>query len=322
MNTEIGTNVEKASEILRSGGLVGIPTETVYGLAGNALNTEAVYSIFRVKQRPLGNPLILHLHDFSQLQSYVTAIPDAALRLMKKFSPGPLTYLLPKSGKVSDLITAGSEFVAVRFPDHPLTLALLKNIDFPVVAPSANKYTHVSPTLAEHVKKELDGEIAYVLDGGPCKKGIESTVIGFENDKVVIYRPGIVTEQQLSAEGFEVVSLEKKSGPVHSPGLSALHYSPRTPLFICKNLNDAIEKNAGKKIAIIAFSEVMKSIPVDHQFILSESKNPEEAASKLYAALHLMDEQDNDIILTEFLPDEGVGKAVNDRLKRAGKLFD
>lgn len=317
MKTEIGTDTEKAAAILSAGKLVAIPTETVYGLAGNALNEEAVHLIFRIKNRPLGNPLIIHLHDADQLNKLVTQIPEAAKKLMQLFSPGPLTYLLPKSALVPDVITAGSPLVAVRFPEHPLTRELLKRLPYPLAAPSANKYTTVSPTQVSHVYKQFKDEIDYILDGGDCKKGIESTVIGFEGNDILIYRHGIVTEEQLTSAGFKVRYADRTTGPVHSPGQAALHYSPKTPLTICGDLEKEALKHKDENIAVIAFSKMIYGIPSDRQFVLSEKANPEEAASRLYTALHLMDELNAKIILTELLPETGVGKAVNDRLKRA-----
>jgi L-threonylcarbamoyladenylate synthase len=319
MNTLTGTDLKKAATILRSGGLVAIPTETVYGLAGNALDEKAVLSIFKVKNRPLGNPLIIHLHDQGQLVNYVSEIPQVASELMKVFSPGPLTYLLKKTPQISDLITAGSPYVAIRFPAHPLTQSLLQKIDFPLAAPSANKYTMVSPTMPEHVFKQFRNEIPYILDGGSCKKGIESTVVGFENDEVIIYRNGMISEEKLIQQGFTVRYAEKSNGPVHSPGLSALHYSPRTPLLICNDLKKSISRYQARKIAVISFSDRFDSVPTERQFILSESGDAEEAAGKLYAALHLMDESGAELILIELVPATGIGKAINDRILRAGK---
>ena len=317
METIVGKDIKVAAEWIRKGEVVAIPTETVYGLAGNALNDDAVHSIFRVKNRPLGNPLILHLYDRGQLNNFVKYIPTIAYDLMDQFAPGPLTFLLPKKESVSDLITSGSPLVAIRFPDHKMTRMLLKELDLPIAAPSANKYTAVSPTLASHVLQQLGGEIPYILDGGPCKRGIESTVIGFENDTIVIYRPGTITEEQFIKSGYKVRHKSSGSGQMHSPGMAAHHYSPRTKLLLVVDPESAVKNFSPEKTGVISFSKPVTGIPFHHQFILSEKGNLEEAASRLYAALHLMDEMNLDVIVAQIVPDSEIGKAINDRLRRA-----
>lgn len=317
MKTTIGVDIELAASIITGGGLVAIPTETVYGLAGNAFDQEALHSIFRVKGRPLGNPLIIHLADSSQLNQYVSFIPKAAVKLIARFSPGPLTYLLPKKDVISDLVTAGSDKVAVRFPNHPLTKALLRKLNLPLAAPSANKFTALSPTLPEHVLDQLGGEIPYILDGGPCEKGIESTVIGFEDDEVIIYRPGSITIDQLKAEGVNVSYLKKTAAHLQSPGMLPFHYAPKTKLILTDQPEAEVNRFANGKIGVLVFSKPIQGVPIDQQFALSEQGDIEEAASKLYAALHIMDKMNFDVLIAARFPESGLGISINDRLQRA-----
>ena len=186
--TEIGIDLARAKQLLEEGELVAIPTETVYGLAGNGLNSKAIAKIYAVKNRPQFNPLILHVANLSQLEEWVESIPDACGLLMKAFSPGPITYLLPKSSTVPDLVTAGSNKVAIRIPSHPLTLQLLNSLNFPIAAPSANPSGYVSPVTSKHVIDGLNGLIPYIIDGGSSTIGLESTIVGFELNKVIVHR--------------------------------------------------------------------------------------------------------------------------------------
>ena len=185
-----GTDVERAKQLLCSGNLVVIPTETVYGLAGNALNPRAVAAIYEVKNRPSFNPLIIHTDRLEKVTEYVASVPRVAQELAQAFWPGPLTLLLPKTDKLPDIVTAGSDRVAVRIPKHPLALALLSELDFPLAAPSANPFGYISPTTVAHVEEQLGDKIAYILDGGSCSVGIESTIVGVEDNKLEVYRRG------------------------------------------------------------------------------------------------------------------------------------
>jgi L-threonylcarbamoyladenylate synthase len=229
-----GTELNVAKEFLIKGELVAIPTETVYGLAGNALNEKAVLSIFEVKNRPAFDPLIIHTDSIDKVKEYVSVFPEKAQRLAEQFWPGPLTLLLPKKQIIPDLVTSGLDTVAVRIPKHPLLLELLAELSFPLAAPSANPFGYISPTNAEHVNQQLGDKIPYILDGGECEVGIESTIIGFEADDTVVYRLG----------GLAVEDIEKLVGPVmlmpHStsdpkaPGMLKSHYAPRKPLYLQK----------------------------------------------------------------------------------------
>lgn len=229
---QIGQEIGRAKAFLEAGNVVGIPTETVYGLAGNALNSDAVLKIFRVKNRPQFDPLIVHTDSLAKVETFVTAIPEPARQLADACWPGPLTLLLPKRDAIPDLVTAGLPTVAVRVPNHPLTLALLRSLAFPLAAPSANPFGYISPTTAAHVADQLGDRVPYILDGGPADVGLESTIIGFENGQTIVFRLG----------GLALELIERLIGPVsvrtHStsnpkaPGMLSSHYAPRKPLIL------------------------------------------------------------------------------------------
>ena len=320
MQTIIGTSTEEAAKWLLEDELVAIPTETVYGLAGNALHEEAVLKIFKAKNRPFFNPLILHISNQNALTSFVQDIPDEAMMILNKFSPGPVTLLLNKRKIVPDLVTAGHPKVAVRIPQHAVTLNLLQIIDFPLAAPSANRFGYVSPTTAAHVLEGLQGCIPYILDGGPCSVGIESTIIDFEDNEVIIRRKG-----GISAEAIEKVLGKKVINRTHAsehpvaPGQLKSHYATQTPLFTGSN-EEIIGKNQSAKIALIEFGNPC-TIDVFKRFNLSPSANTDEAARNLFSMMRQADECGADIIVAILLPEEGLGTAVNDRLKRAGHPY-
>jgi len=315
---EIGKDIFKAKSILEQGNLVGIPTETVYGLAGNALDPDAVTKIFSVKNRPSFDPLILHTFDLDSVQNFTLGIPGKLMRLAKEFWPGPLTLLLPKKRIVPDLVTSGLDQVAVRIPDHPLTLELLSIIDFPLAAPSANPFGYISPTKASHVNDQLGDKIPYILDGGNCNVGLESTIVGLEGDQVMIYRLG----------GLDVRAIEKLAGKVRvmahsssnpkSPGMLKSHYSPQKP-FILGDLDELIKDYSTKGIsfAVLSFFRKFPDIPASFQIQLSPHKDMSEAAKRLFESMRTLDSLDVSVILAELLPEEGLGRAINDRLKRA-----
>ena len=239
MKTEIGTDLKKAIELLQAGELVTIPTETVYGLAANGTNELAVHKIFEVKGRPKTNPLILHFPNSDAILPYVQDFPEELQKLAKSFWPGPLTLLLKKSELVSNLITAGHDRVAVRVPVHPVTLELLEQLPFPLAAPSANSYGKISPTKAEHVFNQLNGKIPYILDGGPCIKGLESTIIGLENNVMIIYRLGSISIEQIEQIiGYKpIIRLSSEEAPLTS-GMVKYHYAPSTPLYFIESINE------------------------------------------------------------------------------------
>lgn len=197
MNTTIGKDITTAKNLLNQGELVAIPTETVYGLAANALNEDAVLKIFKAKNRPQFNPLIIHLPFWKDVVQYVNYIPQAAKLLAMHFSPGPITFLLPRKNNIPDMVTAGSDKVAIRIPAHPLTMQLLKQLNYPLAAPSANPFGYVSPTNAMHVYDGLNGKINYILDGGECTVGLESTIVDFDKENVIIRRNGGISKEEI-----------------------------------------------------------------------------------------------------------------------------
>ncbi len=313
MNTTTGYDLTKAAELLKAGELVAIPTETVYGLAANALDPDAVLKIFEAKKRPGFDPLIVHAGSFDAIRDFVGTIPPAAHRLGEFFWPGPLTVLLPKKPVIPDLVTSGLDTVAVRIPSHPLTTKLLELLDFPLAAPSANLFGHVSPTRAAHVKDQLDGKVAYILDGGDCGVGLESTIVGFpENELPTIYRlGGIPVEEIEEVIGKVSVRPHSSSNPL-APGMLKSHYAPRKPLFIRNDIQDFPE-NA----SYLRFSDYLPGIPENRQLVLSREKDLRVAARNLFAALRVLDSNASSSIIAELLPDQGLGRAVNDRLRRA-----
>lgn len=309
--------IDRATELLRQGELVVIPTETVYGLAANAYNDKAVQAIFETKGRPSNNPLIVHIKSIHDLEQIAQNIPSIAKELAAHFWPGPLTLILDKQPSISEIISAGYDTVAVRVPNHPLTLALLNRLDFPLVAPSANRSNHISPTKPEHVRNSLGAKTPYILDGGSCKKGLESTIVGFHGEDVVLYRQGAIAQDVL--ENFLGKTLKNKAettAQTQSPGSSKKHYSPKTPLVLLDRA-DHIQETAYKNIAYLVFQhtgELKTSHPI---FELSKSGSLEEAAANLYAVLYQIDQLQIDLIVAVRMPDSGLGKSINDRLVRA-----
>jgi len=313
---EIGKDISKAASLLKQGKLVAIPTETVYGLAANALDVEAATKIFVAKNRPYFDPLIVHVQSGDAVREYAERIPDKAIELVKRFWPGPLTVLLPKKNIIPDLVTAGLDRVGLRCPDHPMTLELLRSISFPLAAPSANPFGYVSPTTPLHVNDQLGNEIEYILDGGECKVGIESTIAGFEEDGPVIYRlGGLRVEDIESVTGRVQVNTTSVSNP-QAPGQLQSHYAPRKQVLI-GDIQQLISKNRSKSIGVLSFKKLNLPAGVKKEIVLSPSGNLNEAAQKLFSALRELDKSDIEIILTELVPDTALGRAINDRLRRA-----
>lgn len=311
----IGKDIKKAKELLEQGELVAIPTETVYGLAGNALNVAAVTKIFQVKERPQFDPLIVHVPDLAHAGRYVDTIPEPARILAERFWPGPLTLLLKRKSIVPDLVTAGLDTVGMRCPNHELTRSLLYELDFPLAAPSANPFGYVSPTRPAHVNDQLGGKIQYILDGGSCDVGIESTIIGFEDDNqlAVIYRMGGLTQEKIeSIIGKVDVQLNTASNP-RSPGQLKSHYAPRKKV-VLGAIETLQEQYAGHPYGILSFQ---KNYHTRYQSILSAGGDLEEAAQHLFDALRSFDTMPVELVLAELVPDHGLGRAINDRLKRA-----
>ena len=312
----IGTDISYAVQLLQQEQLVAIPTETVYGLAGNAFSEKAVSEIFAVKNRPSFDPLIIHTSAWERVGQWVEEIPEKARLLAANFMPGPLTLLLKRKDLIPDIVTAGSPLVAVRIPRHPLCLELLEKIDFPVAAPSANPFGYISPTTAQHVADQLGDRIHYILDGGSCTVGLESTIVGFPEGEPTVFRKG----------GIAVESIENLIGPVrvraHStsnpqaPGMLKSHYAPRVPLQL-GNLEELLQKHASLRLGLISFQKDYPEVPKAFRIVLSPSGDFTEAARRLFASLRYLDQQPLDMILAEPVPEEGLGRAINDRLRRA-----
>lgn len=321
MSAQIGKDIGLAAEKLRAGELVAIPTETVYGLAANALNEVAVVKIYQVKNRPQFNPLILHVANTEQLRKLGLELPEAARELAARFSPGPLTYVIPTSPKIPDIVTAGTQAVAIRIPNHPMTLELLQQLEFPLAAPSANPSGYVSPTSALHVAGQLGDQIGYILDGGDCNVGLESTIISFLEEKPRLLRYGGIPLESIEAViGPVELPLEGFSDNPVAPGMLARHYATRHPLQLGKAaelVQAALETIPASRVASITLETEIPGIPATNQFVLSPQGNLEEAARRLFGALRLADEMDIDLIIADLFPEIGLGRAINDRLKRA-----
>lgn len=316
--TYLGKDVEIAARYLRAGELVALPTETVYGLAANALDPAAVAQIFDVKNRPHFDPLIVHVAAVELVERYAATFPAPARALAGHFWPGPLTLVLPRRPVVPDLVTSGLPTVGLRMPAHPLALTLLRSLPFPLAAPSANPFGYISPTTAQHVYDQLQGRLPYILDGGPCPVGVESTIVGFdESGRAVIYRlGGLAIEEIESVVGAPVaVQLNESSNPA-APGMLASHYAPRKPLFL-DDLEVRLPRFAGRRIGVLSFRR-RSDLPAGVvQAVLSESGDLSEAAQRLFAALRALDAAEVDLILAESVPETGLGRAINDRLRRA-----
>lgn len=315
----ITTDLNKAKEILLQNELIALPTETVYGLAGNAYNETAIKKIFELKKRPFFNPLIVHLKSASCITDVALEIPEIALILAQTFWPGPLTLVLKKQPHISDLVTAGKDTVAIRVPNHPLALALLDTLDFPLVAPSANPFGSISPTNAEHVYNYFGEELKVILDGGECEKGLESTIIGFENNQPVLYRLGSIALEEIEKIiGKLGVTTHSETSP-NAPGMLSRHYAPKTETYLTNNITELVKCFEGKKIGLLLFKNHFQNKSIVHQEILSKSGDLNEASKNLYAAMHRLDQNNLDLIIAERLPDRGLGKTINDKLVRATK---
>lgn len=317
--TLVSGDITLAVQILKQEDVVAIPTETVYGLAGNIFSEKAIKKIFALKQRPFFNPLIVHLGGADQLPNVVESLPDKAKLLAEKFWPGPLTLILKKKPEVPDLVTSGKDTVAVRVPNHPVTLELLSKLDFPLAAPSANPFGSISPTESSHVANYFKDKLSMVLEGGPCERGIESTIVGFEDGNPVLYRLGSITIEDISSLIGEIEVKNKKEAAPDAPGMLSRHYAPQTKTCLAEDVSKFIMAFPDKRIGVVLFQKAIEAPNIKAQIILSRQGNLEEAASKLYATLHKMDEQELDMIVAERFPDEGMGKAINDRLLRATK---
>ncbi len=314
--TKIGKDIALAKQLLETSQLVAIPTETVYGLAANGLNPEAVARIFEAKNRPNFNPLILHVADVAHAKALTREFPAKAQQLAEVFWPGPLTIVLPRHGSVPDIVTGGLDTVAIRIPAHSLTLELLRSINFPLAAPSANPSGYISPTQALHVAEQLGEKVAYILDGGPAAVGVESTIVMVKGDKVYLLRLGGVSEETLrTVVGDIIVTTDAQDKPL-APGMMLNHYAPGKPVLL-GNLRELQAKHFKENIGVLAYMEPLAEVPEEQQRILAPSGDLAEAAANVFAYLRELDKLDIDLIIAEPVPDTGIGRAVNDRLRRA-----
>jgi L-threonylcarbamoyladenylate synthase len=312
----IGTDISLAIKLLKEGKPIGIPTETVYGLAANAFDEIAISSIFTIKQRPKFDPLIVHTYSLDALTDFVEHFPSPLAKLAQKFMPGPLTLLLEKKDVISDLVTAGSSLVAVRIPAHEMALQLLKHLDFPLAAPSANPFGYISPTNAQHVADQLGDKIDYILDGGQCNIGLESTILGLENDTITVYRKGGLSIEKIkSVVGNKIEIKQHSTSNPAAPGMLLTHYAPKTKVVIAQPGEYAIKY--GNNIGVISFSKAQEYVDIKNQIILSSSNNYSEAARNLFSGMRHLDALNLDTIVVYLLPDEDLGMAINDKLNRA-----
>ena len=320
-------HITQAANKLIENEVVAFPTETVYGLGANAFSDEAVRKIFEAKGRPSDNPLIVHIASQEQLYEFVEDIPEYALPLIKEFWPGPLTLVLRKKGdQLSSLVTAGLDTVAVRMPDHPIALALLKEANVPVAAPSANRSGKPSPTQASHVYHDLQGRISGIIDGGSTGVGVESTVIDCTTAVPTILRPGGVTKEQMEEIIGEVrvdQALVEEGHAPKSPGMKYTHYAPNAPVFVVEGSHQFIQQlidqyeNEGKKVGVITTEEAKNDFRAAKVLACGNRANLQTVAAQLYDVLRQFDTEDVDLILSESFPQTGVGAAIMNRLLKA-----
>jgi len=326
--------IREAASIIQRGEVVAFPTETVHGLGADAFNPEAVARIFELKNRPRFDPLIVHIAELSDLEKICLAVDDRAKKLMRRFWPGPLTLVLAKRPEVPEIVTAALPTVAVRLPSHPVALSLIYEARTPIAAPSANPFGYLSPTTAEHVNEQLGDGIEIILDGGRCSVGVESTIIALYEEEPLLLRPGGTPLEEIERVIGRVKSVPPDPRRPRSPGQLPHHYSPRTPLKILidgeaetesrvreegdsrLSTLDSRLQTQGMRIGLLAFQR-----PRDGHFAASEVLSPSgdlrEAAANLFAALHRLDSAGLDLILAEPVPEEGLGRAIMDRLRRA-----
>ncbi len=313
----IGDSTDKAKQLLQAGKLVSIPTETVYGLAGNALNQKAVLSIFKAKNRPAFDPLIVHTHHINEIAHFAQLPSKWINELADAFWPGPLTLLLLKKKIIPDLVTSGLDTVAVRIPNHPLTLSLLKQLDFPLAAPSANPFGYVSPTNAQHVQDQLNDQVDYILDGGACGVGIESTIISLIEASPKILRLGGLSLENIEAVIGKVAVASHSSSSPAAPGMLKSHYAPKKSIVKIDEVNMKDFEDFSE-IGAVVFQHTRKEIPKQNQIVLSPTGDVDAAAKEFFAAFRNLDERPEiKSIWVENAPNHGLGRAINDRIKRA-----
>jgi L-threonylcarbamoyladenylate synthase len=334
--TELNRLSEPA-EAIRRGELVAFPTETVYGLGADALNPEAVLSIFKAKGRPNDNPLIVHIAETDMLKPLIAEMKPEAQKLISAFWPGPLTIVFQKSAAVPPEVTAGLDSVAIRMPDHPLALELIKRAGVPIAAPSANRSGKPSPTLAEHVLEDMSGRISWIIDGGPCRVGLESTVLDMTGDIPTILRPGGITpemiEQLIGKVRLDAGLIDGKSTEKpKSPGMKYTHYAPKGEVIVVSGGSDRVsqwinqsaqrDEEAGKRVVVLATAEHLSHYAVHSGIAFGAAGNPEEIAMNIFRLFRDCDRLEADKIYVEAIPRDGIGLAIMNRLEKAagGKI--
>lgn len=313
---EGASGVEEAAALLAAGQVVALPTETVYGLAGHALNPDAAARIFEAKERPFFDPLIVHLPSLDWLDRLTTAADDPLVRdLIQNFWPGPLTLVLPRRPLVPDIVTSGLPTVAVRMSAHPLFRAVLGRLGQPVAAPSANRFGRISPTAAAHVLEELDGRIPLILDGGPCAVGVESTVVAPREGRLFLLRAGPISAEDLSA--YALVQYPAGGGTIEGPGQLQSHYAPGTPLVLLSAAGESEGWQGAGRAGLLAWSRSVRPPQFEAMEVLTPRGDPREAAARLFAAMRRLDALGLDIIVAEPPATYGLGVAIADRLRKA-----
>jgi L-threonylcarbamoyladenylate synthase len=321
------TPVHEAAQILRNGGLVAFPTETVYGLGAVYNNHSSLLQIFAVKGRPADNPLIVHIWRLEQLTELTGAVSPKAIRLIESFWPGPLTLIFPKKSDVSTIVSAGLDTVAVRMPSHPVAGELLRLTGIPVAAPSANLSGRPSPTRGAHVIEDLNGKIDLIIDSGPCSKGIESTVLSLTDQSPLILRPGSITKEMIEAVLHEIVNVSgyREGDRPRAPGMKYRHYAPRAPVFLIEGENDKViseinrllSDNSASKAVVLGSTENMSRYHNEWVMDLGPKMDPDLMAARLYDLLRFCDQLPIDAIYIEGVKATGVGLAVANRIRKA-----
>ncbi len=315
-------SIQQAAEIIRRGGLVAFPTETVYGLGADAFNPLPDARIFEVKRRPYFDPLIVHIANLADLERLVKEIPASAERLIERFWPGPLTLVLLKKEEIPDIVSAGLPTVAIRMPSHPMALSLIEESSCPIAAPSANPFGYLSPTTAQHVREQLGDQVDLILDGGPCPVGVESTILSFVEEPPRLLRPGGVSLEEIeSILGKIAINSRGEEKPL-APGMLSKHYAPRTPILLDWERKEVERYRRNKRIGLLAFREPNDRPQFDSVEVLSSKGDLREAATNLFAAIRRLDARNLDLILAEPIPEIGLGRAIMDRLRRASGTTD
>ncbi|HCP41237.1 MAG TPA: threonylcarbamoyl-AMP synthase [Cryomorphaceae bacterium] len=310
----ITTDIDGAVQLLQNSGLVALPTETVYGLGANAMDAIAIAKVFKTKNRPSFDPLIVHVASIDQAHK-VAELNEAALELFERFSPGPLTLVLPKKDSVPDIVTSGHSTVAIRIPDHPMTLKVIRKSHLCIAAPSANPFGYTSPTTAAHVQEQLGGKIDAILDGGPCGVGLESTILDLSGVPRVLRLGGLALEELEPVLG--ILEVQTSSSNPNAPGMLSAHYNPGARVRLFSNKKELIDSYYAvdnSKTGVLIMGQGLEGLAI---FNLSESENIIEAASRLFTGLRILSAKGYTEIWAHKLPDKGLGRAINDRLIRA-----